>query len=764
MKKNSILFALLLAGGLVSAQQNFWGAQSKGIINEGNLVPRVHHPSESVKMNLNYNQLVQFLTETESRNSKLELKFPDSNGQLKDYLIQERSNLHPDLQARYSTIRSYVGYNVQNPTERINFSISPQFGLYGIINSADGDILIDTYTSDKSSYIIYNKSKISTESVHFNCDVEAQDVHNSGLGIDNLDFSSVPGLNQGRTTVSDNKLVTFRTAITTTTEYSNYIINRANVSQGTDAEKKAAILAAVNISLTRINGVLRNDAGVHLQLIPNTDQLFFLTTDTFTVESASQMLNENISVTNRIIGAANYDLGHLFFKVNSAGDSNGLAATPSVCNDSRKAGGVTGTVAPIGDPFDIDFTAHEMGHQFGAMHTQNNECNRSEGSSVEPGSGSTIMAYTGICDPNVQANSDSYYHQNSINQINTTLNSVTCGTKTETTNVPPVITLTKTSYNIPHSTAFVLEMSATDANADNLTYSWEQINSEVGQNMPPLSANTQGPMFRSFQPSQSPVRFFPRMEKILNNQHTFTSNPYYGLYSRNNWEVLPNNPRLLTFAATVRDNNLDVGLTSSRILTVRTRPAGPFKVTSQTTNEIWNAGEEATITWDVAGTTANSINTSDVKIVLSLDGGQTWNYTIVESTPNNGSYTFTVPQGLGQVSTARLMIKPINNIYLAVNSKNFTINSTLSISEINKAEDLKITPNPSKGFVKISTAKNYKNMTIAINDMVGKQVFEQNKSNVNTQEINVSHLPNGIYIVTIKADGEQFSKKLVIKK
>ena len=164
-------------------------------------------------------------------------------------------------------------------------------------------------------------------------------------------------------------------ANTTTTEYSNYIINEANLNDASVEQQKEAILAAITISINRVSNILKNDVGIKLELIPTTDLLFFLTNDTFNINSPRDMLFENINVTNHIIGVENYDIGHLFFKVNSSNLSNGLASTPSVCT-INKAGGVTGTVTPIGDPFDVDYTAHEIGHQLGAYHTQSNNCSR----------------------------------------------------------------------------------------------------------------------------------------------------------------------------------------------------------------------------------------------------------------------------------------------------------------------------------------------------------------------------------------------------
>lgn len=765
MKKNSILFTLLLAGGIVSAQQNFWKPQSKSVISSDKIIERVHQPTESITMNLNFEDLTNYLTQ--GNKSQFTLKFPDATGNLNSYRIVENSNFHPDLQAKYSNIRSYTGYNLNNPAEKIAFSISPQFGFNGVIDQNGKQIIIDTHTKDKASYLIYNKSNVFTSSDNFICDVESE-AKVSGLGIDNLNIEEVINSStEGRTLVTDNKLHTFRMAVTTTTEYSTWIAQQAGIPNGTIDEKKAAILAAVNVSLTRINGVLKNDAGVFLQLIPNNDLLFFIDSDTFDSTDASQMLNENINVTNNIIGVNNYDLGHLFFRVSRSSNNNGLAQLQSVCT-TNKAGGVTGTTSPVGDPFDIDYTAHEIGHQFGAHHTQNNACNRAN-ASAEPGSGSTIMAYTGICAPNIQRNSDAYYHAFSLDQINNVLSAKTCGTKTEFNNLPPVITIEKALYNIPHSTAFELTMTATDPNNDQMTYTWEQMDTAVGEVMPPISSNTRGPMFRSFTPSESPSRYFPKMEKILADQIVFETNPYISSatnYHLNNWEVIPNNARTLNFAAVARDNNPNVGLTSKRSLAVRLRDAGPFKVTSQTTADTWIAGQTQTVTWDVAGTDANSIDTSAVKILLSLDGGQTWEHTLVASTPNNGSYTFTVPAGLGNSTSARLMIRPVDNIYLAVNKVNFTIESPLAVGDIEKLEAVTISPNPTKGEVNIQLNKNFNNVVVYVNDMTGKQVSNYNSTNqsAKSHRLNLSHLPNGVYVVSVKADGEQFTKKLIIKK
>ena len=130
-------------------------------------------------------------------------------------------------------------------------------------------------------------------------------------------------------------------------------------------------------------------------------------------------LTRNRIVIGQLIGASNYDIGHIGLGANGGG----VAGLGVVGGDS-KAQGCTGLPTPVGDFFAVDYVAHEIGHQFAGNHTFNGtqiNCsggNRSAANSVEPGSGSSIMAYAGICrQDNLQPHSDPYWSQRSYDEI-----------------------------------------------------------------------------------------------------------------------------------------------------------------------------------------------------------------------------------------------------------------------------------------------------------------------------------------------------------
>ena len=746
MKKTSIILTLLLGCSTAFGQQNYWKEINQRNVNSTNLVDRSSTPKAYKLFTLNIDNLLNDLNQVKGKSATHIVNIPNENGEVTKYAVEEASIMAPKLQEKFNTIKSYVGKSVDGKST-IRFSYSPYHGFSAMIQKGHKVSYIDAYTEDLSTYISYSRQNVD-DNINFTChtdDVQQQNLINQIT--DNAPINK---------TANDGKLRKYRLALATTIEYSRYHINKAGLQSGTDEEKLAAVLSAINVAMTRVNGVYEKEFGVTMELVENNDKIVFIKTDEYTNNSGSAMLKENQTVLDREIGTANYDVGHVF----STG-GGGVAYLQSPCSTS-KAGGVTGLGAPINDPFYIDYVAHEMGHQFGAPHTFNNSCggNRSGATAVEPGSGSTIMAYAGICPPNVQNNSDPYFSTVSVNNIYNFIKSAngSCSVNTDSGNNEPIIEVSKLSHNIPHSTAFILEATATDLDGDALTYNWEQTDTQIAT-QPPVSTNTGGPTFRSLNPTTEGYRYFPNLQSIVAGKLTLDTNP-----APMNWEVIPSVARTLKFSILARDNNPKGGQTDRKNLTLVVKNVGPFKVTSQSITENWKQDNSATINWDVAGTDANGIDTQNVKILLSVDGGQKFDYVLAETVPNNGSYTFTVPAGLGITDKARIMIKAIDNVFLAVNSANFSIESSLATNEIKGKDLATISPNPSKGIINLDFAKSVTTGKITVTDLAGRSVYVSKLNSSKSQQINLTNLTNGVYIISIESDGQTFTKKLIIKK
>ncbi len=566
------------------------------------------------------------------------LTLPMPDGSTERFRITEAPVMHPDLQAQYPTIRSYAGVGIDDPAAyfRGDFTLK---GFHGMVRSPEhSTVYIDPFsTEDNVNYQVYYRkdfSKADPWVCHF------EEV-NEEVKPNPIDPEKMAG---------DCQLREYTLALACTGEYAAY-------HGGT----VALVLSAFNTTMTRVNGVFEQDASVHMTLHPNTSSLIYLnaSTDPYSNTNGSAMLTENQTTCDNIIGNANYDIGHVF----STG-GGGVAYLGAVCTNNLKAGGVTGQPNPIGDPFDIDYVAHEMGHQYGANHTQCNACNRNNATSMEPGSASTIMGYAGICAPNVQNNSDDYFHAISLQEIAAEVTSNgggggnTCSTNSSINNAPTANA--GADYVIPKSTPFFVTGSGSDPNGDPVTYTWEQMNPvSATVTMPPAATNTSGPMFRSYKGTSSPVRYLPRLQDVVNNVSP-------------TWEVLPSVARTLNFRLTVRDNRTGGGCTAEDNMVVTVNgTAGPFVVTAPNTAVSWPASSAQTVTWNVAGTTASPVSCANVDILLSTDGGLTYPITLVSATPNDGSQSVTLPNLAS--TTARIMVKGSGNIFYDISNVNFSI-------------------------------------------------------------------------------------------
>ncbi|AZJ36894.1 reprolysin-like metallopeptidase [Tenacibaculum singaporense] len=634
--------------------------QKKEVFNTNSL------PKQYVLMNLNLDGFKSTLPNLQSKNTSNSrvIQLPNANGQLERFSVKETSYLAPALAEKFPMIKSFSAQGIDNPSSSAKISIGKD-GVHAIIFSAnEGTSYINPYTKDYKEYIVYKKSSLPPTKDEFSCKVE-----------DTVQKENISP--RQRRNADDGNLRTYRMAIACTGEYAQFHINNQGVSStASDAEKKAAVLSAMNTTITRVNAVYERDLAVRMVLVGNNDALIFLdaSTDGLTNDTASTLIDESQEKCDNIIGDANYDIGHTF----STG-AGGLAQLNSVCVTNYKAQGVTGRSQPIGDTYDIDYVAHEVGHQFGATHTFNNSCdgNRSDGTAVEPGSGSTIMAYAGICSPNVQNVSDDYFHAVSIAQMwNHVQGSGSCATSTSTGNNAPTANAGN-DVSIPKSTPFILKGQATDADGTaSLTYSWEQIDNEIAT-MSPLSTNTGGPMFRSLLPSSSPDRYMPALSTVLSGNTSTT------------WEVLPSVVRELDFALTVRDNHSGGGSSARDDIKVTVTDAEAFTVTSPNSAVSWGAGSTQTITWNKGTTDLAPINCANVNIKLSTDGGLTYPITLKSNTPNDGSEDVIIPDN--PTTSARILVEAADNIFYNVNNSNLTIFPTApTYSIVNNTGDMSV--------------------------------------------------------------------------
>ncbi|WP_422089329.1 GEVED domain-containing protein [Tenacibaculum ovolyticum] len=654
IKKTFLLFLFIFTFfSSNSFSQNYWSnTNRKNIDSQKNeILSRENTPQQYALASLNLNSLKNNLS-LKSKNSKTIITLPNSDGKLKRFSIRETSYLAVDLAAKFPMIKTYSAQGIDDPTAVAKISLGTD-GFHAIILSGnEGTVYIDPYTKNQKEYIIYKRKHLKSSENDFKCEVE-----NSAKEI-----ISAPSLNRN---ANDGKLRTYKIAIACTGEYSQFHLNRQNIDpSATDTEKKAAILSAMNTTIARVNEIYERDLAMRMIIVNDNEKLIFLdaTTDGLTNDDSFALIDESQEKCDNIIGDANYDIGHTF----STG--GGGLASQGLCVTGVKGRGITGSGQPVSDPFDIDYVAHEIGHQLGAAHTFNGttgNCagsNRSASTAVEPGSGTTIMAYAGICSPqNVQNNSDAYFHAISIAQMwNHIQSNAGCATVTDTGNNAPTANA-GTDFSIPKSTPFVLKGIGTDADGvSSLTYNWEQIDTETAP-VPLVSTTTGGPAFRSLPSNSSPNRYFPTLPNVINA-------------SSNEWEVLPSVERELNFSLTVRDNNSGGGSSARDNVKIKVTNAEAFTVTAPNTAVAWDTGSSQTITWNKGTTDQAPINCTKVNIRLSTDGGLTFPTLLKENTTNDGTEEITIPAT--PTTKARILIEAVDNIFYNVNATNFTINST----------------------------------------------------------------------------------------
>jgi hypothetical protein len=591
------------------------------------------------------------------------IKIPMPDGTVSSFHIWESSIMEPGLAAKFPNLKTYTGQGIEDRTAVIKIDWTG-FGFHAMVLSpVTTSVFIDPYAQgSKTNYISYFKSDMKN--------TEPFTEENSVTNSLSQDRPASTGYEPTQLCIGE-QLRTYRLAVACTHQYA---MAATGLSNPTDTQALAAIVTSIN----RVDGVYEQELDIHFNLVANEDTIVFVNTatDPFTANSnPSSLIIQSQRVIDSYIGDTNYDIGHTF----STG-GGGLTLMPGiVCVSNKKASSETGLANPVGDPFNIDYVSHEIGHEFGAYHSFNSNqgfCAQQgqwfSNANSEPGSGTTIMCYAGggaVADPNslcgtdnLQVHSDPDFNALGFDEITQYIingNGNGCGVASVTGNTPPVVNA-GSDYIIPKSTPFILTGSATDIDGDSLTYSWEEVDiggPECQWNQPSLNA----PIFRSFPPVTSPSRYFPKLSDVINNTTTIG-------------EIMPSYTRALNFRLTVRDNHAGGGGVCNDENVVTVDSSGPFIVTyPDTANIIWNANDSETVTWNPAGTQVAPVNCSNVMIQLSTDGGLTYPGTLLASTSNTGSARILVPDNL--TSTGRVRVMAVGNVFYNISNNNFSIQS-----------------------------------------------------------------------------------------
>jgi hypothetical protein len=759
MQKKTLLVSLsLLFAFSINSQNNsdnFWSPINQSSIRSAG--KRQIIPQKCVAFELIGNELkTKLLSAPNEANVRINestciISLPLPNGSIEKFRVVESPIMEPGLAAQFPNIKTYSVKGIDDAYANGKIDWTLEFGFHGMVRSVHGDFFIDQYCLENTKdYISYYTSDFIKD--------PSQKIPEASLITDNDEKKSFsePGAKINAmppATCVGTQLRRYRLAVACTGEY-------AVAATGSTTPTVAQTLAKIVTSVNRVNGVYETEVAVRLILVATQTNVIFTVaaTDPFAGNNnAGTLINESQSVITANIGSANYDVGHTF----STG-GGGLAGLGVVCNNSQKARGITGSPSPVGDPYDIDYVAHEIGHQFAGNHTFNStvsSCgggNRNGSTAVEPGSGITIMAYAGICgSQDLAPNSIAYFHAISYDEIVnfTNLNGGnSCPVTTTTGNNPPVV-IGSGNYIVPKSTPFVLTGSATDIDGDALTYSWEETSLGTAGNWNSGNKN----FFMSYTPTPSPSRLFPKQSVVLSGNYTGTKGEY-----------VPATAQTIQFRLTARDNKMGGGGVCYSINTITVSgTAGPLSVTyPDATGIVWGSSTPQTITWAVNGTNAAPVSCDSVKILISYNGGITYS-TLLGSTPNDGTELITAPTVTASILTCRIKVESKGNIFYDVSNNNFEISISVGLNSLSKNNPigLSVWPNPFTNQLNfaVGNLKIESNTEVKVMDVLGKTISQYsytNKTELN-ETIDLSNVSNGVYFLKVTNNNKQSVYRII---
>jgi len=585
----------------------------------------------------------------------------------------------------------------------------------------DKDVIFIDPDKDQSGDVYKSFSKKANSDAfktHLNCDL-----HDDHTGHDHsakpefavksearsLDDSTFPN-------VSIRNIKTYRLALSATAEYT--------ANRGGTAAARASMVTSIN----RINPIFERDLGVSLQMIDAPDLIFSnAATDPFPApNSASELMIDNGEYLTNQNRLGDFDIGHVLSHRTDISGGNGVAYLGVTCLNQAnaidefgnritingiKAAGATTSSHPTGETFDLVLLAHELGHQLGANHSFNSarglNCSggRSGTVAVEPGSGSTIMSYNGLCgsDDLPENPRDDYFHFASISQVVEYTRSDTganCGTISKPLTVASANA--GADINIPANTPFLL-----DGSSNGGTASWDQI--DIGAASSVDVDNGESAIIRHIIPTAEQDRYIPRLSDLFAGTNT-------------KGEIMPTTTRELNFAYVVRNN----GITSDKKRINVTNTQDVFSVVSHTTNQTLSSNEKIEVSWNTAETNRAPISCGTVDIQLIQENGQ--KNMLLAATPNDGSQSLVIPDATPEISDARIFVGCSDNSFFNISSGNITIEKGVAPTDTIEPQITVLGDNPAT----VTQGENYSDAGATAVDNVDGAVTVSSTGNVNT--------------------------------
>ncbi|MCD6010785.1 MAG: hypothetical protein K0Q79_647 [Flavipsychrobacter sp.] len=667
------------------------------------------------------------------------ISVPMPDGTMREFKVWYTPMMPAELAARYPELRTFTGVAVDDPVVTIKLDHTV-YGFHAMVFGEREISFVDPAGDGQNGYYAahYKRDEVAVLTAESKCAVIQTEPATKDKPVD-LSTSAyrVSNGNQKRT---------YSLALSCSHQY-------AAAATSLSAPTIAQVFSKMVTTMNRVNGVYERELSVTMVFVARQDTLIWNSEissvngpDPFGAinSNAPSCVIMNQTVCDNRIGSANYDLGHVF--TTGAG---GLSDIGNVCRAMSKARSVTGRVNPFGDGFDIDYVAHEIGHQFGGSHTFNGSDNFCLGnwheSAYEPGSGSTIMAYAGLCSPDdIQPYSDDYFHAVSLQDMHSYITNWAdgCATKTATGNKTVYLPSFTHSYSIPAHTPFELTApAATDSVASaSVTYCWEQWNLAEGADKGKrfVDIRETGPIFRSYRPTKSNVRVFPEDTMVLAGKLSNAGK------ENAQGEKVPDTDRYLTFKLTMRNilnGNGCVLIPDDTIHLNVVNTGKGFKVTSQDdSTAVYYGGSTQEVKWDVAGTDISPISATSVDIYMSKDGGYTWPY-YIGNFPNTGSALIPLANPDSATKLARIKVKGAGNVFFNVNKYNFSVTHSDGTDTA-----ISVSPVPTHTNLRVASG-NKGEQRFAIFDMAGREVYTGRVNGL--LDIPVYEWPRGMYIIRL---------------